>query len=277
MPRSFATQGGSYWVLLFLGLVTGGRFLVQAATGLRIPLPETYISFLVELVVLVVAVAKLRKDNIKLKCLFGKLPSVSRVPLMLGEISLLVLLSLLFSVGVTLISFPYVQEVFPTFLNQSIDNILFFGLLISVMAPVTEEIIFRGILLHLWSETWTAPKAVLLSSLTFSLFHLQNVLGTFVFAITMSLLYLRTRTLLAPIAGHMIHNIVLFAFLSRRQETVGVVDTTAYGGLLVIAGTALVIMSLPLLFYIVRYWPEKKQTLPYVANQRTAKDYKKRR
>jgi uncharacterized protein len=80
-----------------------------------------------------------------------------------------------------------------------------FVLVIVVIAPIVEEIVFRGVLLHRWSEKWGARRGLLCSSLAFGVLH-ADVLGHTVFGIVMALLYVRTRSLWLPIGCHMLTN-----------------------------------------------------------------------
>lgn len=79
-----------------------------------------------------------------------------------------------------------------------------------VMAPVLEETIFRGILLHRWAYRWGTMTGVVASSALFAALHGEWP-GKFLFGIAMSLLYLRTGKLSLNIAAHALNNFVLIA------------------------------------------------------------------
>ncbi|MES9990924.1 MAG: CPBP family intramembrane glutamic endopeptidase [Candidatus Thiodiazotropha sp.] len=80
-----------------------------------------------------------------------------------------------------------------------------------IFAPVFEEIAFRGILLHSWSEKWGVNRAILISSLLFGIVH-PDPIGATAFGIAMSVLYLRTQTLLIPIICHALNNLVVWLY-----------------------------------------------------------------
>lgn len=82
---------------------------------------------------------------------------------------------------------------------------LAFSFIIVILAPIAEEFVFRGVLLHRLMNALGLWKGILLTSLIFSVFHI-NILGSFLFAVLASLLYLKTRTLLAPILLHIFNN-----------------------------------------------------------------------
>ena len=102
-----------------------------------------------------------------------------------------------------------------------------------VFAPVLEEFIFRGYLLNRWTLRFGALPAMLLSSGLFAILH-PDVLGAFVFAIIMSLLYMKTRSLLAPMVVHAANNIiaVILEWLDRSMlsgfEETTIADFQAY-------------------------------------------------
>jgi membrane protease YdiL (CAAX protease family) len=74
-----------------------------------------------------------------------------------------------------------------------------------VLGPVVEEILFRGLLVHLWAQKLGVRTAVLGSSLCFALLHMDPI-GSFVFGIVMVALYIRTGSLLVPIVAHALYN-----------------------------------------------------------------------
>ena len=102
-----------------------------------------------------------------------------------------------------------------------IDRIIAFVILV-VIAPIIEEIIFRGWLYGRLRDLITAKKdtlamliAIFLTSLTFGLLHFQLNVGVNVFAMSIVLCLLReiTGTIHAGILMHMLKNGIAFYFL----------------------------------------------------------------
>ncbi len=89
---------------------------------------------------------------------------------------------------------------------------LFFA---AVVAPVAEEILFRGVLLPLLGRSIGACRAVLLSSLLFALlhFHIPSLVPLFVLALAFSFAYIHSRNIIVPIVMHILFNSVNLAFL----------------------------------------------------------------
>ncbi len=82
------------------------------------------------------------------------------------------------------------------------------ALYLIVLVPAVEEFVFRGLLLNRWAVKWGWPRAILASSVVFGIFHF-NFLGAILFGYAMSILYLETRSLLAPTLVHALNNFLV--------------------------------------------------------------------
>lgn len=81
-------------------------------------------------------------------------------------------------------------------------------LIIVVVAPVAEEIVFRGVLLPALNDRWPAGWAVFVSSALFALIHVSpfTMVPVFVLALGLGWLMLRSRSLWVCIAAHAAFN-----------------------------------------------------------------------
>ena len=88
-------------------------------------------------------------------------------------------------------------------------------LVLVVIAPIFEEIIFRGWLYGKLRAKMEAPIAIVIVSLLFGIMHFQWNVGVNVFALSVVLCALReiTGTIYAGILTHMIKNGVAFYLL----------------------------------------------------------------
>lgn len=86
-------------------------------------------------------------------------------------------------------------------LTASIIN----ALVIVVIAPVIEETFFRGFLLNRWWRKYGVARAVIFSSVAFAFIHVE-IIGGLVFAVVLSLIYVKTRSLIGPIIVHAANN-----------------------------------------------------------------------
>ncbi len=82
-----------------------------------------------------------------------------------------------------------------------------------VIAPVIEEIFFRGIVHDRLSKVMPLPLAAALSSAGFALIHgeLLSIIVAFACGYVLALLYSRFKTVLVPIAFHMGFNLLSYA------------------------------------------------------------------
>ncbi|MCY4107999.1 MAG: CPBP family glutamic-type intramembrane protease [Chloroflexi bacterium] len=151
----------------------------------------------------------------------------------------------------------------PTLLIASIATV-------AVLAPVFEELFFRGVLINRWAVKWRLGIAIVASALLFGILHLIAIGGAFMFGTIAALLYIRTRTLLVPMAMHVVNNsLVTLAVLARPAEdgqaaasTASAVDvpTTVFG-------LALLVITLPILvWYLRKNWPRRDEPPPYEAS-----------
>jgi uncharacterized protein len=87
-------------------------------------------------------------------------------------------------------------------------NILSF-FMITIIAPVIEETLFRGLLLTSIAVRWDVKKAVFISSIIFGIFHF-DIIGSTIFGIVAAVLYLKTKSLFLPIILHITNNTIVF-------------------------------------------------------------------
>jgi membrane protease YdiL (CAAX protease family) len=104
------------------------------------------------------------------------------------------------------------------FLQRVLDNkpaVTLLVLLIAGMAPVCEELFFRGVIFGSARAAGLNNVGVALSAVLFASVHVSLLLAPFylIFAVVMCWLYARTGTLAAPIAAHATLNSVACAAL----------------------------------------------------------------
>ncbi|HYQ58582.1 MAG TPA: type II CAAX endopeptidase family protein [Draconibacterium sp.] len=79
---------------------------------------------------------------------------------------------------------------------------------VAVVAPIVEELIFRGLVFNGFRRNYNGFVAVFMSALLFSLFHLNpwQMPATFVLGLLLGWLMLRTNNIVVAIIGHSINN-----------------------------------------------------------------------
>ncbi|MBM3496188.1 MAG: CPBP family intramembrane metalloprotease, partial [Armatimonadetes bacterium] len=86
-----------------------------------------------------------------------------------------------------------------------------------VMAPITEELVFRGILIRALQPNLGILGAVIVSSAIFAILHPQLPMGflsIFALGLTFSALYWLTGSLWPSIIAHAANNTVVFGYLA---------------------------------------------------------------
>lgn len=83
---------------------------------------------------------------------------------------------------------------------------------IVIIAPIVEELIFRGVIMAGFSRIYHPVFAILFSALLFALFHLNpwQFPAAFELGLILGWIRIRTGSVLACIAGHAIHNGLVF-------------------------------------------------------------------
>ena len=96
-----------------------------------------------------------------------------------------------------------------------------------VLAPVVEELAFRGVLLREWSRRWGRTTAAITTAALFAVLHPGDLLGSFAFGVVLAAIRFRTGTLIVPVACHALYN-VLGTLLSVGDSDAGPVDASAF-------------------------------------------------
>ncbi|AFY33968.1 CPBP family intramembrane glutamic endopeptidase [Calothrix sp. PCC 7507] len=276
--------------LCFRGLVLSiglgiGLGVIQGITGLKFNSQVITIILYILIFGLLCAweLADFKRFGIKLQYVVGSVPKNQKWLPLVG----LVILMILFSLSAYLVSFYLLSLAAPSFVEGVMRQVAsspsprntappFYNLLTAiafiVVAPITEEFLFRGIILQRWASKWGMPSALIASGVLFGILH-ANFVGLSLFGIVMGVLYIKTRTLLVPMACHAFNNSLAVAasLLSTGTKT-----TSAVNGIEQLrsswwVGVVLMLISLPLLVrFLYRNWPRKNGLLPYSLNANQA-------
>ncbi len=169
---------------------------------------------------------RLKLCHINVKHILGNwnVKDISWIPLMIvfyGEHTLSGGIHYLEYYFANLISPELVESTVKTFTedsnssNVTVPSQLFHYVLLMfvlvVVAPITEEFIFRGVFLHRWAVKWGVLWSIILSSLLFGAIH-QDIFwfSRAVGSAFIALYYIQTKTLLVPILMHAFNNGLVF-------------------------------------------------------------------
>jgi membrane protease YdiL (CAAX protease family) len=86
------------------------------------------------------------------------------------------------------------------------QSFVFDVFLVALLAPVAEEVLFRGALFRKWRLFLGPGRAALVTSVVFGLAH-ASAPTAFLSALSLAVLYTTTRTIWAPVAAHMLNNL----------------------------------------------------------------------
>lgn len=127
-------------------------------------------------------------------------------------------------------------------------------LVAGVLAPLTEEIVFRGMLYRAWEARWGWLASMLATSAVFAAYH-PNFVPTFVAGVLYVSLYRRTGSIWAPIMVHSAFNILIWYpilgqyIFPRTLEAPG--DLQSWG--FHIAALVVIVVAVPAYASLARY------------------------
>ncbi|MEO1427897.1 MAG: type II CAAX endopeptidase family protein [Cyanobacteria bacterium J06633_8] len=274
-----------YLVLRFIvvSLITGfGLFFLETSGGLKLNQQDSVITiYIAQFVLLCVwSVKDFRRLRAKLKYVLGDFPKNYNW-LWLGW---LVPLTIIFSLSTFIVLFYLLSLAAPNFVEQLLGNVansptvensnsfasnLLVSLAFCIVAPVTEEFLFRGIILQRWATKWGIRAGLLSSSLLFGFLHPQNPIGLTLLGIILGVLYIKTRSLIVPIAFHGLNNILALSSQLLPRDSSSYKPAESLQNLINYwwLGLLLMAISLPfLLRFIWKNWPRKDTIIPYLSN-----------
>lgn len=148
------------------------------------------------------------------------IPLVLVVPILLCVIGTGILVSELDNVAHTIIGPPPGALDFSWMFTGDSGQVLGLVFLLIVVAPITEEILFRGLILRGLLSRFGAGPGVVLTALLFAVFHVNpwQFIGAFLLGLLFGWLYVALRSLVPCLIGHAAANgfplLVSFAFPS---------------------------------------------------------------
>lgn len=160
-----------------------------------------------------------RPHSIAREIQIGLAGYVAVIPVFLALLVFLIVLSTFFSYQ------PAAHPLMNVFLEEQKKSplILYYSLFLAcVLAPIFEEIFFRGFCYSLFKNKWGKPWGMALSAAFFSLMHMNPFAFLPIFALGLALAYIyeNRRTLIPCIALHMIHNSFLIGYFFLTKHLI---------------------------------------------------------
>ena len=93
---------------------------------------------------------------------------------------------------------------------EHVSVVVLLGISAVLVAPVMEEVFFRGFLVGALSRAWSAPIALFSSSAVFAALHFDvgSMIPFALIGLVFGALYLRTKSVAAPVIAHLGFNVV---------------------------------------------------------------------
>lgn len=159
------------------------------------------------------------------------------------------------------------SELFSITEETTLFQYLLIFFLVSLLGPFVEEIIFRGVMLERLGAKYGYMKGVVISSLIFGILHV-DIAGAFIFGVVLSVVYLKSFSLLLPFIIHAVNNgtamIIYFFedyFAGEAWETTTHYIENAW------IGIVLFIVSVAwLIWYVREQWPVILNREPFPLN-----------
>ncbi|MEK4231332.1 CPBP family intramembrane glutamic endopeptidase [Solibacillus sp. FSL H8-0538] len=142
------------------------------------------------------------KESVKVRTIFASVI----MPMFTGLGLLLFVTAILF---VVFPQSPSESDVLPVNQETVLWIFIFKIITLVLIAPICEEIIFRGFLLGRLSYKFGVKKGIIFSSILFGTLHLDNIFGTTIIGIIMCIWFIKTKSLVTPILIHIVFNSVV--------------------------------------------------------------------
>lgn len=260
----FQTMRARYFLIVFALLILvarSGDKLLESTFHIE---NSSFINILIFYILPIIwIVFEYRKHRISFSLLINKNETFSLVQVLYIAIMLCV-----FSYGYLILYMYSFAWITPDFIMNALrepivdstGGYVYQFIMVIFIAPIIGEFVFRGFLLQRFAAKWGTSIAIIVVALLFALLHV-DFLGAVVFSAVLSIVYIRTKSLLMPIAIHMLNNafVICASFLVSREEIMSFADFSNYttffpGFIIFITGLNLVLIFL---FVNRKYWSKE--------------------
>lgn len=121
---------------------------------------------------------------------------------------------------------------------------------VAIIAPVVEELIFRGIILQGLRRNYTAFVSVFMSALLFALFHLNpwQFPSTFILGLLLGWITVMNNNILLAIIGHSINNLMVLLSITYWDKISTMQIFSSGNSIVMLVSAMAVIVSLVLIY-----------------------------
>lgn len=121
--------------------------------------------------------------------------------------------SILYYTGLSLPGYEEQESYLPLF-GTDVVGLSFAFLVVAVLAPLLEELYFRGFIYRTFKKTWPVWLASVLTASLFALIHfqLQTFIPLFFLGLILNYTYQKTNSVWTAVAFHSLNNTIAFGF-----------------------------------------------------------------
>lgn len=147
-----------------------------------------------------------------------------------------------------------VEELFAMLATKDIYTLV----MVCIIGPVLEEVLFRGIILEGFISRYSPEKAIFWSAFLFGLFHLNpwQFIPGFLIGILLAWLYLKTRSLIPVILVHVVNNslsyFIMYKFGAEIKSFSDLFTEQADYITFLLGASGILLLSLFILYRILR-------------------------
>lgn len=147
--------------------------------------------------------------------------------------------------------------------QPSLIAYLLFFINICILAPIYEELLFRGIILRRFTLRWSPQKSIIISSVIFGIIHLNPINVVFAFALgcVLGYAYFKTKNIFVPMILHSFSNFLAFLQYVYTNQTaeLDLPSTEAAQRELLMNGAFFLILAVIIVFLLVKYYKRFRQ------------------
>lgn len=154
--------------------------------------------------------------------------------------------SISFNIILTLTGFVQTSAAYQDVAKQQFGVVFGVGaVLFGLVSPITEEIVFRGLVFNRIRRYYKATVAIVLSGLLFGVYHgnlVQGLYGTCM-GILLAYIYERMHSFLFPCLFHAVANLVIYAFAQNSELHARLFTVSGCFVLLIIAVACILVVE----------------------------------
>ncbi len=223
-----------------------------------------------------------RRNGLSLNVLFGKFARIKTIRI--HYLVLMVITGMGFSISCTYMGIYLIIQLFGeiSLIEALFDaedlwpknfssveaylHVIWVVILLVVIAPIFEEIVFRGIFMTRWVVKWGYKRGIIFSSLLFGILH-PGIIGPTVMGVILCCLYNRTKSLWVSVLFHVINNliVVLLILITGDPGSIETEEFNSVSKMLPVLGLFFVTGSI-ISFILYKLRPFKSDIIPYEHN-----------